>query len=206
MTLDIETIRQRRKQLNESQFPSEVWFEKQLCNRRIKGFRRNMCLESVFFGDFVWRKKKLVIEIDGSSHKGKEDYDNKRDKFLRSRGWTVVRIKFPSSKESLDKFFLDWAPQLNRGGPDTPKKKAKRKKKIKYVCNKQSRGKTVLRKRKKEKRNQTKHMPSTNFHWKGMKMTPGFVIRRNGIEIKKVTLDKPIMGVIKSKADENIRP
>jgi very-short-patch-repair endonuclease len=42
--------------------------------------------------DFYVKALGLVIEIDGSSHIGKEEYDLKRDDFLRSMGITVYRI------------------------------------------------------------------------------------------------------------------
>jgi very-short-patch-repair endonuclease len=38
-------------------------------------------------------ESKINIEIDGSSHRGREEKDAERDAFLRSRGWKVIRIK-----------------------------------------------------------------------------------------------------------------
>lgn len=52
--------------------------------------------------DFVCRKLKLIIEIDGSSHfaKSKEDYS--RQQFLESLGYTIIRIS-----ESLVVYRID---------------------------------------------------------------------------------------------------
>lgn len=44
-----------------------------------------------FFVDFCCRKKKLVVEIDGSQHAGSE-YDRRRDEYMRARGYAVIRF------------------------------------------------------------------------------------------------------------------
>ena len=43
--------------------------------------------------DFAHSDAKVDIEIDGSSHRGKEKQDARRDAFLRANGWKVIRIK-----------------------------------------------------------------------------------------------------------------
>jgi very-short-patch-repair endonuclease len=45
--------------------------------------------------DFVCRRLKFIIEIDGSSHIAKSDEDFKRQQFLESLGFTILR--FPES-------------------------------------------------------------------------------------------------------------
>lgn len=42
--------------------------------------------------DFYVKRLRLVIEIDGSSHIGKEDYDAERERFLISLGLKMYRI------------------------------------------------------------------------------------------------------------------
>jgi very-short-patch-repair endonuclease len=42
--------------------------------------------------DFYVKKLRLIIEIDGSSHIGKEIYDAEREQFLVSLGLTMYRI------------------------------------------------------------------------------------------------------------------
>ena len=119
MALSKRVRRERRRELNRKDFPSEAWFERELKKKNVGAYERNFCLEKVFFGDFVWPSKRIVVELDGSSHNGKEEYDAKRDRFLRSRKWTVVRIRFPVSKASLEAFFKDWGHRL-------PKKRIKK--------------------------------------------------------------------------------
>lgn len=42
--------------------------------------------------DFYAKQLSLVIEIDGSSHIGKEQYDQKRENFLESLGLEIYRV------------------------------------------------------------------------------------------------------------------
>jgi len=45
-----------------------------------------------FIADFACLKRKLIIEIDGETHIGHEDYDEKRTQYLRAKGWAVLRF------------------------------------------------------------------------------------------------------------------
>lgn len=42
--------------------------------------------------DFYCAQSDVVVEVDGTSHRGREDYDLKRDSFLSGLGLTVIRI------------------------------------------------------------------------------------------------------------------
>jgi very-short-patch-repair endonuclease len=44
-----------------------------------------------YFADFACRAHKLVVEIDGSQHADSK-YDRKRDEFMRSAGYSVLRM------------------------------------------------------------------------------------------------------------------
>lgn len=43
--------------------------------------------------DFAQVENRINIEIDGSSHKGRQEKDNRRDLFLRNLGWKVIRVR-----------------------------------------------------------------------------------------------------------------
>lgn len=86
-------MRDRRAKLNEANYPSEVWFMGMLNAHGLTGYERNYPLLTRFFGDFVFIGRKLIVEIDGQSHAGKEDYDKLRDDTLRAHGWRVLRIR-----------------------------------------------------------------------------------------------------------------
>lgn len=56
--------------------------------------------------DFYIKKLGLVIEIDGSSHDGKEEYDAKRADYLISLGLKVYRISVDDIKQRMDVVLL----------------------------------------------------------------------------------------------------
>lgn len=121
--MDKLTRRKRRRELNKKAFPSEVWFEKQLAKNGInRGYERNFCLLNSFFGDFVWLKLKLVVEIDGSSHTGKSVYDSERDAKLKAAGFEVVRIPFPCKSFVIRMFMDEFAEKLKKHSANCAKK------------------------------------------------------------------------------------
>ena len=52
--------------------------------------------------DFLCRKEKVVIEIDGDSHDGKTEYDETRDKYLKEQGLIVIHIHDYAVKFNID--------------------------------------------------------------------------------------------------------
>ncbi|RLD54982.1 MAG: DNA methylase [Bacteroidetes bacterium] len=46
-----------------------------------------------YIADFICRKLKLVIEIDGYSHNFKTEKDFAKDKYLKNLGYTVIQFK-----------------------------------------------------------------------------------------------------------------
>jgi very-short-patch-repair endonuclease len=53
-------------------------------------FRRQAVI-GPYIVDFLCPQKKLVIEVDGESHEGRESDDRVRDTYLRQRGYRAVR-------------------------------------------------------------------------------------------------------------------
>lgn len=45
-----------------------------------------------YIADFACVSRRLVIEIDGSQHKGGSGRDRSRDRYMTARGWTVLRF------------------------------------------------------------------------------------------------------------------
>ena len=54
-------------------------------------FRRQYPIEP-FIVDFYCAEADLIIELDGESHDGRENYDRDRSAFLRRIGLTVMRV------------------------------------------------------------------------------------------------------------------
>lgn len=95
--LSLDFLNRNRLALNRKKYASEQRFEKFLKkNKRLRRFKfmRNYPLANRFFGDFVFRQYKAVIELDGKSHEGKKDYDSKRDEFITQMGYRILRIPY----------------------------------------------------------------------------------------------------------------
>jgi very-short-patch-repair endonuclease len=57
-----------------------------------------------FIADFACVHARLIVEIDGAMHSTEEERqrDERREKFLGSRGWAIVRVWNSDVYESLD--------------------------------------------------------------------------------------------------------
>lgn len=61
---------------------------KQLCGYR---FRRQHPI-GFYIADFACLDKKCVIELDGGQHQDQVAYDERRNLFLQTQGWQVLRF------------------------------------------------------------------------------------------------------------------
>jgi very-short-patch-repair endonuclease len=61
------------------------------------------------FIDFIFPKRKLIIELDGSHHLKRIDLDLLRDSYLKSKGWNIIRI---SQKEYIKKIKINKISEL----------------------------------------------------------------------------------------------
>ncbi len=93
--------------LNKQNFSSERWFIELLQANDIGGCERNKPLIGRFWGDFVWEKYKLIVEIDGNSHDGREEKDEMRDALLIFHGYRVLRITVNDLGGVFD-FVTEW--------------------------------------------------------------------------------------------------
>jgi len=55
-------------------------------------FRRQVTIGGLFIGDFVASEVRLVVEVDGSRHVGREAAECRRDAKLQRLGYTVLRL------------------------------------------------------------------------------------------------------------------
>lgn len=86
-------LRDRARALRKVGVLSEVLFWKQVRNRQFHciDFDRQRIIGH-YIVDFYVKKLGLVVEIDGSSHDNKEEYDEKRQSYLECLGLCVYRI------------------------------------------------------------------------------------------------------------------
>ena len=54
-------------------------------------FRRQHPLGG-YVADFACLAPRLIVELDGSQHANQQAYDDRRDAFFRSQGFTVLRV------------------------------------------------------------------------------------------------------------------
>ena len=89
---DKKQLEKNAKEMRKHMTPQErkLWYE--LLSKRPEKFRRQVVLEP-YVVDFCCTSRMLIIEIDGSQHyfeKGKA-YDEKRDAYLKSLGYKILR-------------------------------------------------------------------------------------------------------------------
>ncbi|PVM88747.1 endonuclease domain-containing protein [Caulobacter endophyticus] len=79
--------------LRRDQTLAEKTLWKLVRNRRLGGFRflRQVPIDR-YFADFVCEAGKLIVELDGASHEGREDYDACRTQTLELFGYVVLRL------------------------------------------------------------------------------------------------------------------
>ena len=73
----------RARQLNGSKFRRQVWI-------------------GPFIADFFSAESKLIVEVDGDSHAGREDYDERRTSWLVAEGFRVVRVTNADVMQNID--------------------------------------------------------------------------------------------------------
>lgn len=72
-------------------FAEKIMWEMLRNNYLTHKFRRQHIIAH-YIVDFVCLDSKLIIELDGDSHFGKEDYDYERQAFLEGLGYYVLRF------------------------------------------------------------------------------------------------------------------
>ena len=101
--IDIKTIKKHARELRQNVTDSEKELWEQLRNRRLSGYkflRQHPIIYKAdykglnyFIADFYCDAKKTVIELDGSIHDEKEEYDQFRDEEMKLMGLHVLRLK-----------------------------------------------------------------------------------------------------------------
>ena len=111
--------RAMRKDLPEPEM--RLWLE--LRAKRFKGvkFRRQKIIGN-YIADFAANEPKLVVEIDGDTHAGSEEYDARRTEVLRREGYCVVRFNNDDVMTSLDNVLEHLARTIDNmlAPPPTP--------------------------------------------------------------------------------------
>jgi len=87
--------KEKRRALRHDAPPAEVVLWAKLRNRQLNGwkFRRQYSIAH-YVADFCCPECRIIIEIDGPSHEGKEAeiYDQNRQHYFESLGFSIVRF------------------------------------------------------------------------------------------------------------------
>ena len=87
---------------------AEILLWRELKNKKFLGFdfTRQATIGN-FIVDFLCEAKKVIIEVDGSSHIGREDYDRGRDEYLWGAGYNVIRVSAENVKFNMEYVLRD---------------------------------------------------------------------------------------------------
>lgn len=89
----VEKARNAAKNLRKRATDTENCLWKFLRNRRLEGFKfRRQEPIGRYIVDFINYERKLVIEVDGGQHAASKEKDIKRDEWLKSQGYEVLRF------------------------------------------------------------------------------------------------------------------
>lgn len=103
-----EKLKQRARDLRNNSTLSEILLWNQIKGKKIKGYqfmRQKPILN--FIVDFYCSKLKLVIEIDGESHTGKEEKDEYRQMKIESLGIKFLRFIDIDVKKNMNGVILE---------------------------------------------------------------------------------------------------
>lgn len=94
-SISLEELERRIDYLRDNPTPAEILMKAKLNYARIN-YIFQYPIEtktSYFIADFYIPRKNIIVEIDGSIHNNRKSYDNARDKYIKSKGYKVIRIK-----------------------------------------------------------------------------------------------------------------
>jgi very-short-patch-repair endonuclease len=96
-------LKQRAKELRQAGMLHEALLWNQLKRKQLQGldFDRQKIIGN-YIVDFFCAELGLVIEADGASHDGREDYDAQRDAYLKGLGLTVIHITVKDILQNMD--------------------------------------------------------------------------------------------------------
>ena len=96
-------LKERARELRKSGVLGEVLFWNRVKKMQFLGldFDRQKIIDN-YIVDFYIKSIGVVIEIDGSSHDCKSEYDKNRDEYLKACGLEVIHIQDIEVRENLD--------------------------------------------------------------------------------------------------------
>ena len=95
----IKLAKKMRKDMTASE--KRLWLK--LRNKQVGGLRfRRQHPVGRYIADFYCHELKLVIELDGTIHDERKEYDENRNKFLKAGKFTILRFNNDEINDSID--------------------------------------------------------------------------------------------------------
>lgn len=101
MATHSKTVRARDLRQNQTPFERAMWKLLRAHQLAGFGFRRQHPI-GPYFADFACPAGRLIVELDGNSHEGREQSDANRDETLREMGWTTLRFHNVDLRDNAD--------------------------------------------------------------------------------------------------------
>ena len=103
MILYSDKLKENSRALRQANNMPEVLLWKKLQKRQLLDllFSRQKPV-GYYIADFYCHEKKVVIEIDGSSHIEQKAYDKERDLYMQSHGLKVIRVSAKDVLNNID--------------------------------------------------------------------------------------------------------
>lgn len=109
-----QLLEERARFMRFSPTRSEEWLWRRLAGSKTGfAFRRQLVIGE-YIVDFACTKVRLVVEVDGASHEGRERHDRARDKALAALGWHVLRVPEQEVFGELDRVVARIAESARR--------------------------------------------------------------------------------------------
>ena len=105
-----EAVHRMRREMPAAE--SRLWAALRRNGLRGTHFRRQQAIAG-FVADFYCHSARLVVEVDGSSHDGAEEYDADRDRVFERLGLTVLRLSNDAVLQDLGAALDRIASQLD---------------------------------------------------------------------------------------------
>ena len=84
-----DRARKMRKEMTEPE--KRLWVQLRAARFESVKFRRQKVIDQ-YIADFAANEPKLVLELDGDTHAGQENYDAARTALLEAKGYRVIRF------------------------------------------------------------------------------------------------------------------
>ena len=111
----------KARAMRKAMTPSEARLWVALRRLRARGFHfRRQHPMLGYYLDFICLDRRLIIEVDGSSHDGRADWDRRRDAAFARKGFKTLRYNNTSIRDDLDGVLVGILEQLRAAVPTRP--------------------------------------------------------------------------------------